>query len=746
MLAQTGRAAIVHPTGTGKSFIGFKLCEDNPDKHILWLSPSEYIFRTQLENLTATGSEVPKNITFLTYAKLMLLSEEEIRGLQPNMEIFDEYHRAGAACWGHGIARLRKMFPDAPMLGLSATNIRYLDNQRDMAKELFDSNIASEMTLGEAIVRGILNPPRYILSIYSYQKDLEKYEKRVHSAKNKAVRDAAMSYLEALRRSLEHAEGLDVIFDRHITDRNGKYIVFTQNFEFMQEYMARAQNWFGKIDPEMHIYSVYSDDPFASKSFHDFKADSSDHLRLLYCIDALNEGVHIEDISGVILLRPTISPIIYKQQIGRALSASKSREPVIFDVVNNIENLYSIDAVREEMQAAITYYHYTGENRMVVNNSFTILDEAADYKRLFDMLEGTLTAGWDLMYESACEYYRNHGDLMIPAKYITEDGYALGNWLNIQRKAYAGKTDKPLTMEQIKKLEQIGIVWASRLDMVWNLYYAAAKQYYEEHGDLKIPNEYVTDNDLKLGIWIQRMRSAKAEERSGVLTVEREVKLTEIGMVWNMLSEQWETNYLTALQYFNAHGDLDVPLRYVADNGIKLGNWIAHLRQRRLGKGKGSALTREQIIRLDQIGMVWDPEQHRFEIGLRHAQDFYKQHGHLRVRASFCCADGFALGRWIRLKRRQYDSGTMPLQNVRSLEAIGMLWDVFAEVWSEMYLQAKAYFDRYGNLEVPRNYVAENGKRLDAWVCKMRRKRASLSEEQIRMLDAIGFRWEKEAP
>ena len=46
---QYGKAAIVHPTGTGKSYIAFKLIEDNPEKVVIWLSPSEYIFKTQLE-------------------------------------------------------------------------------------------------------------------------------------------------------------------------------------------------------------------------------------------------------------------------------------------------------------------------------------------------------------------------------------------------------------------------------------------------------------------------------------------------------------------------------------------------------------------------------------------------------------------------------------------------------------------------------------------------------------------------
>ena len=57
MLAERGKAAVIHPTGTGKSFIGFKLCEDNPDKTVCWLSPSRYIYQTQLENLREVSED-----------------------------------------------------------------------------------------------------------------------------------------------------------------------------------------------------------------------------------------------------------------------------------------------------------------------------------------------------------------------------------------------------------------------------------------------------------------------------------------------------------------------------------------------------------------------------------------------------------------------------------------------------------------------------------------------------------------
>lgn len=197
-------------------------------------------------------------------------------------------------------AKVWKAYVDAPMLGLSATNIRYLDNQRDMADELFDGNIASEMTLGEAIVRGILNPPKYILSVFSYQKDLEKYERRIRKAQSSIVRDTAKEYLEALRRALDKADGLDVIFDKHMEDRTGKYIVFCANYEAMKMCISHVSEWFSKVDKAPRIYSVYSGDTGTSKEFTEFVDDCDEsHLRLLFCIDALNEGVHVDDVSGV---------------------------------------------------------------------------------------------------------------------------------------------------------------------------------------------------------------------------------------------------------------------------------------------------------------------------------------------------------------------------------------------------------------------------------------------------------------
>lgn len=491
MMGKAGKAAVIHPTGTGKSFIGFRLCADNPEKTILWLSPSEYIFRTQMENLQEAAGSVPENIIFCTYAKLMLMDETEVANIcrgrdagdVPGYMILDESHRCGAQCWGKGVQRLLSIFPDTPVLGLSATSIRYLDNQRDMADELFDGNVASEMTLAEALVRGILNTPKYVLSVYSWQKGLEKYEKRIREARSKAVRDECGRYLEELRRALGMADGLDTIFDRHMEDRTGKYIVFCSNKEHMDEMMGHME-WFAKVDPQPHVYSIYASDPGADEAFDSFRKDDDDtHLRLLYCIDALNEGVHIEGISGVILLRPAVSPTIYKQQIGRALSASRKKDRVIiFDIVANLDSLWSVSAMEEEMQLFTFYYRSLGKEESIVNEHFRIIDEVHDCRILFEKLNETLTASWDLMFRQAEKYSRENGNLSVPASYITADGYALGNWIANQRAIRKGSMRGSLSAERIRKLDSIGMVWETVTDLAWEKNFAAVRRYRKKTG------------------------------------------------------------------------------------------------------------------------------------------------------------------------------------------------------------------------------------------------------------------------
>ena len=748
MMKNTGKAAIVHPTGTGKSFIGFKLCEDNPNKKICWLSPSEYIFKTQLENLSAVSDGYqPKNIDFYTYARLMNLTDGEIAEIQPDYIVLDEFHRAGAEEWGKGVQKLLKYYDNRPILGLSATNVRYLDNQRDMADELFGSNIASYMTLGEAIVRGILNAPKYVLSVYSCRKSLKKYEERVRRQKSKATRDAAEEYLEELRRSLDKAEGIEEIFKKHITDKNGKYIVFCSDYEHLCEMTEKVPEWFGEIDENPHIYKAYSEDPSTDEAFDSFKKDDSEHLKLLFCIDMLNEGVHVDDVNGVILLRPTVSPIIYKQQIGRALSASKKTNPVIFDIVLNIENLYSIGSIEDEMQIATAYYRSRGEGNKIAVENFRIYDEVKECRSLFNRLNDALSASWEYMYSVAKRYYETHGNLEVEKRYITEEGYSLGTWLNTQRLVNAGKSRGILTAEQVEKLNAIGMRWESVRDISWEKYYAVAKEYFAEHGNLLPPITDKLYRGVKLSRWIAQLRSyRKSGICSAYLTDERIKLLDEIGMVWDVPDYLFEKNYAALLDYYKENGNADVPSYYVTADGLRLGAWVFNTRSRKNGIGKGAELTDEQIKRLDELGFSWEGRhKNTWDKAYLAVCEYKKKYGDLKIPVAYVTADGLALGRWIRY---QIDVGEkLPDEKKEKLLALGVSFEK-TDAWEEKFALLKQYYAERGDLKIPANYVV-NGVWLARWLAEQKArlngkstgrsgKKKTLTEEQAKRLMSLG--------
>ncbi len=849
MLEATGRAAVIHPTGTGKSFIAFKLCADHEKESVCWLSPSEYIFATQEEKWRQAGGKTLENIEFFTYAKLMRRKEkgdgEELLKQKPSFIILDEFHRLGAARWGGGVEWLRSKYPQAKVLGLSATNIRYLDNQRDMAWELFGGNIASELTLGAAIAGGILPAPKYVLSVYSYQKELERYQARIKRTKNRAVREKAQEELQALRRALGKADGLKEVFARHMlpggekldgNGRNGdgenyssergtngcvikksalgegfdfkkekfgskneliqgsqmgeegipqggearigeshlekahleeshlgKYIVFCASFDHLNEMKGLATEWFCGVDPEPHIYTAYAEDPKTGQEFEAFKADESAHLKLLYCIDMLNEGIHVEGVDGVILLRPTVSPTIYKQQVGRALAAGGKKTPIIFDIVMNIENLCSIGAVEEEWKEAVYTLRGNGREDKTFTGHFQIIDEVKDCRRLFAQLNETLTASWDAMYDIAKEYYKTYGNLEVPAAYTTSDGYSLGAWVATQRKVYQKKTAGCLSVEQIKRLEAIGMCWQGSQEAAWERNFLEAEKYFKEHGNLAVPADYVTAGGCRLGRWIRRQRESlqggqDADENMQIIENEGEhvanrqsiraehrIKLSKIGMVWES-GDPWERRFALAEQYYKEHGNLRMPADYVAD-GVWLDRWLREQKARWEGGSSQNPLTQEQKEKLNSIGFI--PGMSQAELSwceqYGQAKEFYKKHGNLSVPKQYIAGNGKNLGIWLKRQRNGRRNGMLSAWQVTMLDGLGMVWEL-PDSFEQGLIHAREYFLANGNLAVPNHYICADGYRLGKWISNQRYAYGAvghrgLTEEQICQLEENGMIW-----
>ena len=130
----------------------------------------------------------------------------------------------------------------------------------------------------------------------------------------------------------------------------------------------------------------------------------------------------------------------------------------------------------------------------------------------------------------AKEYWQEHGDLCVPTRYKTADGYALNEWVRSQREK---RTAGTLTQEQIDRLDAIGMDWLSPMARFWETRFELCRAYYEEHGNLDMPAAYVTDDRVQLGLWLWRIRSGKVKLSASGENGNQIERLESIGFRWH---------------------------------------------------------------------------------------------------------------------------------------------------------------------------------------------------------------------
>ena len=260
--------------------------------------------------------------------------------------------------------------------------------------------------------------------------------------------------------------------------------------------------------------------------------------------------------------------------------------------------------------------------------------------------------------------------MIVSTDYIETDGKNLNRWLLTQRKY---RSQGKLTQEQIDRLSSIGMVW--QFDDPWEIGFAHAKSYYEEHGNLLVQGTYVCQDGYALGGWIlnQRANYAKPDKYRKVSPTQKK-RLDEIGMVWSAVAERWEAAYALAEEYWKKHGDLCVPTKYKAPNGYALDEWVRSQRE----KKAAGTLTQEQIERLDAIGMDWlSPQARLWEIRFELCRAYYEEHGNLDMPTTYVTDDGMQLGLWLwRIKTGKIKLSTSGENGnqIKRLETIGIRW------------------------------------------------------------------------
>lgn len=309
-------------TGHGKTYIIKELLEKTEQRALV----------------ICTGKEIKENwkslteqIDAVTYSGF---SRMENPSAYP-IVIIDEAHHAGARVWGAKITEYMTRHPATKFIGLTADGKRYSDGGRDMTDELFDGNAVYGLTLSEAIAQGVLPPFKYVCAWIQVESKVKELREKLNGySGNKAILDKLISKLQY---TAENTDNISRILNENMPTGERKSIIFVDSIANIGEGVKIAQDNFSS--PVWAIHSEQSD--FINHE----NRNAFDGVKegWLVTVNKVNEGLHLNAVNTIIMLRRTQSPTVFFQQLGRAMSINNfGKNVVIFDFVGNHRTLKTI--------------------------------------------------------------------------------------------------------------------------------------------------------------------------------------------------------------------------------------------------------------------------------------------------------------------------------------------------------------------------------------------------------------------
>ena len=730
-LETLNRAAVFHPTGTGKSCIAWKVVEAHPQTTFFWLvAGAQRLALRQAELTRYNGGTLPGNVRFCDCEKLAAATPEQWVRLgeqKPGCIVLDCYHELSAVCWAQSVQKLLRMCPQAKVLGLGVPNGAPVCAA---AQELFADCIVSHMTVAEAMAAGTMPvPSAYAALLWPQEEELATLRARIKNLCMPKGDTSLRVQYEELSWSLRQVENLTVLLPRLLSDTSGHYLVLFESAAYQEKLGTELEQLLRTVDPAVRFYAADHACFADSAAVETFLSDTAPGPKVLLCVNAPGVQQPLEGLAGVILVRQSSLMSTFKQMLCRALVAAGSRSVPVFDLVAQFEGLGNGRTLQRDCTEAMTK---AGSK----TPGFRQERPMQQTYRLYGKLRREMEARWEVLCQAAADAAAKEGTLELPRSYTIHSGVPVGKWLELQRQVQAGQRPGRLTAEQAAKLEKLGIRWNHRLEAAWEKGFASAQKYRTEHGDLLVPVRYRDKNDFALGEWIVYNRQRYL---GGNLTQNRIERLEAIGMVWSTSNDLWEQNYAAATQYYLEHGDLEVPIKYETPSGFGLGVWLGAQR----AAHKAGELPQEQVERLDALGMDWTNRNDRKWMSLYDiAAAYYHEHGNLNVPSEYVTPDGVLLGKWVARQRYAYlnpdrSSARVTPERKALLDKLGMVWEKY-DPWQERYDLALAYKTEHGDLEIPSVYKTADGVWLGSWVSRQRQTlnsgSSALSSERRKLL------------
>lgn len=720
MLDRDGRALVVQPDGIDRRSLVEQLCQGRPEGRVLWLAPE----RPRPEGAIHT----------LSYPELAALEPGqwlELARLAPDTLVLEDFHRVGSGSWAEALTDLLELCPGVRVLGLTSVPVREWKQQPCLADELFEGQLAAELSLGEAVAFGLLPAPAYTVLLAPEQPMMQRLRGNTKSLRVGGGPEPIREQVEGLRCALEAQPSFGQLAAQAVSRRNGLYLAVCADEAQRQMVMPRIKEWLALVNPRVEAFRAGAADMPTAQD------PESKGMKLVFCTPE-NAVLARTGYDGALLFRRGQAPELYRRQLNCALAACRGPRTEILDVLWDLEAMEDVKLLKNSVAAALRQLRAAGA-AVLPMEKLELYEPLKDQRKRYQQLRRDLDAGWDAAYEQARAYRLANGTLEMPRKVMVGDELDLSAWLAAQRHVRSGRRPGYLTPKQIARLDELGIHWPGAGERTWERGCQAAQRYRAKHGDLLVPVRYRTEDGFNLGEWIVYNRQRR---QADMLPPDRVDRLQSLGMVWDTSARLWDHNYCAAIRYYLEHGDLEVPVKYVSPDGVALGSWLGGQR----AAYKAGELTPDQIARMDVLGVDWtDRNNRKWQTAYESAVRYYQEHGDLNVPSEYVDEDGVLLGKWISRQRYAHlnpdrSSARLTPERRRLLDEIGMQWGK-AEPWQEHYRMAMEYREQHGgSLRMPAAYKTSEGVWLGTWLCRQRaalRADKPMTPERRRMLEEL---------
>lgn len=392
------RALLISSTGTGKTIASAFALQDNKPKKALFLVHREQILDQAIKSykdvfgdtksfgkLSGTQKDFDSDFLFST---MSMMAKKDIMAKFSKGEfeiiVIDEVHRAGAASY----QAIMEYFTPNLWLGMTASPDR--PDGYDIYK-LFDNNIAYEIRLQKALELNLLCPFHYF-GITDLEIDGETFGDSEELRNfNNLTSDTRVNYI------IEKAE-----YFGHSGERV-KGLVFCSSKKEACE-LSEKFNVYG------YDTTYLTGDDSVVKREREIERLASENLEnkldYIFTVDVFNEGVDIPEVNQVIMLRPTESPIVFIQQLGRGLRKAYNKEyVVILDFIGNYTNNFMIPIALsgDRSRNKDNLRRYIAEGTRVIPGCSSIHFDEVSKERIYKSINTTtLNKVEDIKYEYKC--------------------------------------------------------------------------------------------------------------------------------------------------------------------------------------------------------------------------------------------------------------------------------------------------------------------------------------------------------